>query len=84
MLAGRTARQTARLPVREAVEAAELVTTEEAAFLEAAARTRIPAKENATMKLKSALVSAEAWVVEVRSAADHARSVRFKSYFGRG
>jgi colicin import membrane protein len=70
VLAGRPSLQAARLSVREAAEAVGLVTAEEAAFLEAAARMRIPPKEKAAMELKAALVSAEAWVAHVRAHTD--------------
>ena len=74
VLAGRAALQAARLSVREAAEAMELGATEEAAFLEAAARLRIPAKEKAAVELKAALVSAEAWVAEVGQYAKQKRA----------
>ena len=75
VLAGRAALQAARLSVREVADAVGLGTAEEAAFLEAAfleaaAGMRIPAKKKAAVELKAALVSAEAWVAEVRLAAD--------------
>ena len=48
--------------MRGAREAVELGAAEEAAFLEAAARMRMPAKRKAAVELKAGLVSAEAWV----------------------
>jgi hypothetical protein len=60
VLAGRAALQAARLSLREAREAVELGAAEEAAFLEAAARVRVPAKRKAAVELKEGLVSAEA------------------------
>ena len=60
VVAGRAALQAARLSVREAAESVELVAAEEAAFLEAAARMRIPTKEKAAKELKAALVLGEA------------------------
>ena len=70
VLAGRAALQAARLSLREAREAVELGATEEAAFLEAAARMRVPAKRKAAAELKAGLVSAEAWVAQVRAHTD--------------
>ena len=62
VLAGRAALQAARLSLREAREAVEVGAAEEAAFLEAAARMRVPAKRKAAIELKVGLVSAETWV----------------------
>ena len=79
VLAGRAALQAARLSLREAREAVELGAAEEAAFLEAAARVRVPAKRKAAVELKAGLVSAEAWVVsaeaQVRADADASAAV---------
>ena len=79
VLAGRAAIQAARLSLREAREAVELGVAEEAAFLEAAARVRVPAKRKAAVELKAGLVSAEAWVVsaeaQVRADADASAAV---------